>query len=213
MSDTKRRALEDVVPRYAVRPTANADLAALFGRSAPLFVDLGFGMGDTTLALAAARPDVNVLAIDVHVAGHASVALGLEAAGLTNVRLMDCDGHEVLMWMLSPASITELHLWFPDPWAKNHQRQRRLVAPDFVDLVASRLVPGGMLRMATDWQDYANQMLRTVSACSDLESTGTWSPRYKGRPITSYEHKGIALGREIRDITAVRKAAIPVLTR
>jgi tRNA (guanine-N7-)-methyltransferase len=205
MSNTKRRALDELVPRYSVRPLASADIDAVFGRHAELWVDLGFGMGESTLALAAARPDVNILAIDVHVAGHATVALGLERDGLTNVRLMECDAHEALMWMLAPSSITELHIWFPDPWAKNHQRQRRLIAPDFVELVASRLVDGGVVRMATDWQNYADQMLQTVSACTSLETTGTWSPRYDGRPITSYEHKGIALGRTIRDITGVKR--------
>ncbi len=205
MSTTKLHALNTLLPKYIVAAETDSDIAALFGRAGPLFLDIGFGMGDSTVSQALARPDANILAIDVHVPGHAMLAQALFEHELTNVRILACDAFEALMWMLGPASVTEVHLWFPDPWPKQSQRARRLVAPDFVDVVADRLVDGGVVRMATDWQNYADQMLRTLTACSALECSGSWAPRYATRPLTSFERKGIEAGRAIRDLAATRR--------
>jgi tRNA (guanine-N7-)-methyltransferase len=204
MSPTKYRALAEKLPKYLVAPAPNIDFDAVFGRTAPLFADIGFGMGESTLALAAARPDVNILAIDVHVAGHAVLATALEASGNTNARIIAGDAHEVLLWMCPPESLSEVHIWFSDPWPKQRQAWRRLVQPDFVGLVAQRLVPGGSLRMATDWQPYADDMLAAIRATPKLINPhADWAPRDPVRPITSYERKGIDAGRPIRDLVAV----------
>ncbi len=207
LGPTKRQALLELLPRYLIEPCANLDIDAAFGRSAPVILDLGFGMADSTLALAAARTDVNIIAIDVHVGGQAMLAMGLDAGGFSNVRVVACDGHEALQWMIPPDSLTELHLWFPDPWPKLKHGGRRLVAPDFLTLVAARLVVGGVLRMATDWAPYAQQMmsaLSEVAALSNPSEAPGWAPRYEGRPITSYEQKGLDAGRTIRDIAVTR---------
>ncbi len=204
MSPTKYRALAETLPKYLIAPEPSIDFDAVFGRRAPLLADIGFGMGESTLALAAARPDSNILAIDVHVAGHAVLADALEAGSITNVRIIAADAHEVLLWMCRPASLSEVHIWFSDPWPKQRQAWRRLVQPDFVALVAERLVAGGTLRMATDWQPYADDMLGAISATAKLMNPHTdWAPRDPIRPITSYEQKGTDAGRPIRDLVAV----------
>ncbi len=204
MSPTKYRALAETLPKYLVPPAPSIDFGAIFGRSAPLFADIGFGMGESTLALAAARPDANILAIDVHVAGHAVLAEALESGNVPNVRIIAADAHEVLLWMCSPASLSEVHIWFSDPWPKQRQSWRRLIQPDFVGLVAERLVPGGSLRMATDWQPYADEMLAAIRATPKLRNPHSdWALRDPVRPITSYERKGIEAGRAIRDLVGV----------
>ncbi len=201
MSPTKYRALAETLPKYLVAPAPSINFDTVFGRTAPLFVDIGFGMGESTLTLAAARPDVNILAIDVHVAGHAVLADALEAGHITNVRIIAADAHEVLLWMCPSASVSEVHIWFSDPWPKQRQAWRRLVQPDFVALVAERLVPGGTLRMATDWQPYADDMLAAIRATPKLTNPHTdWALRDPIRPITSYEQKGTEAGRPIRDL-------------
>jgi tRNA (guanine-N7-)-methyltransferase len=208
LSDTKHRALDQLAPNYLVEPSLQVDFDQLFGRSAPVILDIGFGMGESTLALAVARPDANIVAIDVHVSGIAIVSEGLSNDGLTNVKIIAADAHEVLMWMCLPRTISEVHLWFSDPWPKHGHVSRRLIQPDFLQLVASRLVVGGRVRMATDWQPYADQMLRSIAAVPQLRNEfvnheGGWAPRDIIRPLTGYEQKGIRAGRDIRDLVAV----------
>lgn len=190
-----------------VEPQINLDAASVFGRKSPVFVDIGFGMGDSTLALAVERPDANIYAIDVHVDGHATLAVALDAHGISNVRIVACDAHEAMMWMIPADTVTEVHIWFPDPWQKVAQKARRLVAPDFLTVVASTLVEGGVVRMATDWQPYADQMLESideVDALRNPNSSPGWAPRHAGRPITSYEQKGLDARRTIRDVVALK---------
>ena len=206
MSPTKQLALTDVLPRYLIGPVVLPDFTAIFARDAPMIVDIGFGMGESTLALAGARPDVNVVAIDVHVAGLASLAKQLAKTGVENVRIIAADAHEVLLWMCGPSSLHEVHIWFSDPWPKQRQAWRRLVRPDFVALVAERLEVGGTLRMATDWQPYAQEMLRAIESTEALRNPyAIWAPRDTIRPTTSYERKGIQAGRPIRDLVAQRQ--------
>jgi tRNA (guanine-N7-)-methyltransferase len=207
MSATKHRAIAELLPRYLIEPKAGDDLEQRFGRGGDLCLDIGFGMGESTLALAAARPDRNILAIDIHLAGHALLAQGLDREGLSNVRIVAADAHEVLLWMVPERSVSEVHLWFSDPWPKQAQSWRRLIQPDFLTLVSSRLVLGGAVRMATDWQPYADQMRRAIAATITLENPhdadGGWAPRDSIRPVTSYERKGIAAGRTIRDLVGI----------
>jgi tRNA (guanine-N7-)-methyltransferase len=207
MSATKHRAIADLLPRYLIEPKAGDDLQQRFGRDGALCLDIGFGMGESTLALAAARPDWNILAIDIHLAGHALLAQGLDREGHTNVRIVAADAHEVLLWMVAQRSVSEVHIWFSDPWPKQAQSWRRLIQPDFLALVSSRLVVGGAVRMATDWQPYADQMRRSIASTPTLDNpydvNGGWAPRHEIRPVTSYERKGIAAGRTIRDLVAI----------
>jgi tRNA (guanine-N7-)-methyltransferase len=208
LSGTKHHALEAFAPNYLVEPSQQANFDQLFGRVAPLIFDIGFGMGESTLALAAARPDANIVGVDVHVSGIAIVSDRLHLDGTTNVKLIAADAHEVLMWMCAPRTLSEVHIWFSDPWPKHGQVGRRLIQPDFLELVASRLVVGGRVRMATDWQPYADQMLRSISAVPQLNNEfasadGGWAPRDLVRPLTGYEQKGIRAGRAIRDLVAI----------
>jgi tRNA (guanine-N7-)-methyltransferase len=206
LSATKYQAITNYLPNYLIEPCTTADLGTIFGRTAPLVLDIGFGMGESTLAVAQAHPEWNVLAIDVHIAGHAMLARGLHNGGVTNVRIVAADAHEVLLWMLAPRSVREVLIWFSDPWPKQAQSWRRLVQPDFVQLMTGRMEIGGVVRMATDWQPYADQMRRCIDAETGLKNPystdGGWAPRDPLRPITGFERKGLRAGRTIRDLVA-----------
>ncbi|HET9653987.1 MAG TPA: tRNA (guanine(46)-N(7))-methyltransferase TrmB [Kineosporiaceae bacterium] len=208
-------ALEDLWPRYGVDPgDAPLDPFALFGRVAPLVVEIGFGHGEATLAMAAADPGRDVLAIDVHRAGAGALLRDLDLAGLTNVRVVVGDAVPVLRDRLGPGVLDEVRVYFPDPWPKARHHKRRLVAAPFVALVASRLRPagtlgaddpGGRLHCATDWEPYAEQMLAVVEADPRLHNgCGGFAPRPSWRPRTRFEEQGLAKGHLVRDVLAHR---------
>lgn len=183
---------------------------ALFGRVAPLVIEIGPGMGDATAAMAAARPDVNVLAIEVYKPGIAQTFSHLARRDVTNVRVLRADAAEVLRNVVIPESLAELWLFFPDPWRKRKHHKRRIVTDEFATLVASCLEPGGSWYMATDWEHYARQMLRVVAACPALENPyagqGGWAPRAEFRPETRFERRGLGAERTIYDLHARRPA-------
>ena len=209
MTPGLRRALDSLAPSLLI-PTAVAllDVAAQFGRSGPLMVDLGFGMGDTTMALASRNPEANVLGIDVHLPGIARVAEQAAGQGRTNIRLIAADGIDVLRHMLAPGSVSLLQVAFPDPWPKPSQRHRRLVDASFVSLAASRLTPGGVFRLATDVDDYADQMLRALTEEPGLANmVASDAPRDPQRPVTKFERRAIAAGRTVRDFAFCRLLA------
>ena len=209
MTPRLRRALDSLAPSLLI-PTAVAllDVTTQFGRSAPLIVDLGFGIGDTTLALASQHPEANVLGIDVHLPGIARIAELASGQGLTNIRLIAADGIDVLRHMVAPGSVSLLQVAFPDPWPKPSQRHRRLVDASFVSLAASRLIPGGVLRLATDVDDYADQMLRALTEEPGLANmAGSDAPRDPQRPVTKFERRAILAGRSIREFAFCRPAA------
>lgn len=168
-----------------------------FGRRAPLVVEIGSGVGEATAVLAAARPELNVLAFEVWRPGVADTLWRLEEAGARNVRLCGVDAVWSLEHVLPAASIAELWTFFPDPWRKARHHKRRLVSAEFAELVTSRLVPGGVWRLATDWADYAEQMREVLDAAPGLR--GGVVPRWEERPITKFERKGLALDRTITD--------------
>lgn len=211
MNDVQRRAWDAHADRWLVeRPQVDGgiDQAALFGRVAPLVLEIGSGMGDATAAMAAARPDINLLALEVYKPGVAQTFNHLARAGVDTVRVLRADAVEVLRAVVAPASLAEVWLFFPDPWPKNRHVKRRLVTPEFAGLVASRLAPGGSWWMATDWAPYAQQMLRAVRDCPDLvnphEASGGFAPRPAFRPQTRFERRGLAESRAIFDLHAVR---------
>jgi tRNA (guanine-N7-)-methyltransferase len=203
----QQRALAELGPRF-VLPFAAAplDRAAVFGRDAPLIVEIGFGMGDATAQVAAALPGHDLLGIEVHEAGVGALLRRIGEQGLANVRILRHDAVEVFEQMLAPGALAGVHLWFPDPWPKKRHHKRRLVQPPFVALLASRLAPGGYLHCATDWQPYAEQMLEVLSAEPQLVNTAgtTYAPRPAWRPLTKFEQRGLALGHGVWDLVFTR---------
>ena len=190
-----------VVPDEAV-DAPGFDLADVFGRRAPLVVEIGCGVGEATGVLAAARPEVDVLAIEVWLPGVAASLGEVAAAIAENVRFCSVDAVWSLENLVAPGGLEELWTFFPDPWPKSRHHKRRLVDAEFAALVASRLRPGGLWRLATDWADYAEQMLRVLDAEPALE--GGRVERWSERPVTKFERKGLAVGRDIVDLAYTR---------
>lgn len=189
-------------PSTSVDPSYVFDAPAVFGRTAPLVVEIGSGRGDALVHAAKEQPDHDFLGLEVYVPGVAQTLVTMRHERVTNIRMAVINAAESLATMLPPSSVRELRIWFPDPWHKTRHNKRRLVTPEFAKLAARVLEPGGVLRMATDWEDYAEQMRDVISASPEFAG-GDWSPRFEGRPLTRFEQKGIDVGREIRDISAV----------
>lgn len=188
------RKLEDL-------PAGEVDLAAWFGREAPVVLEIGSGMGHATAQLAAQAPEVNHLAAEVYPAGLGQLMLWLEKHDLDNVRLVHGDALDFLRDHLQPESLAGVRIFFPDPWPKKRHHKRRLITSRFVALVASRLAPGGRLHLATDWQNYADKMLAICSAEPLLRNEyDGWAPRPGWRPITKFESRAHAEGRVCHDL-------------
>lgn len=174
-----------------------------FGRRAPLVVEVGPGTGESLVAMAAARPDVDVLAFEVYLPGIARMVGCLHDRGVGNVRVVQADAVDGLTHLLSPGTVQEVWTFFPDPWPKARHHKRRLVDPELADLVSSRLVAGGDWRLATDWEDYAERMRAVLDAHPELENVGGpdgWAARCDDRPVTRFEQRGIDAGRTVRDL-------------
>jgi tRNA (guanine-N7-)-methyltransferase len=169
-----------------------------FGRIAPLVVEVGSGVGETATAVAAERPEVNVLAFEVWRPGVAETLRRIERAGVTNVRTCSVDAVWSMRHLLGPGSVSELWTFFPDPWPKKRHHKRRLITPPFAALAASRLAEGGVWRLATDWSDYAEQMRDVLDAEPALE--GGQVPRWPHRPMTRFERRAAREGRSVADL-------------
>ena len=209
MSPAQRRALETLYPRYGV-PFARAilDPRAVFGRDAALVLEIGSGMGETTVQIARTHPETDFLAIEVHAPGVGSLLRQVEAEGLANLRVIRHDALEVLECMIADDSLAGMHLFFPDPWPKKRHHKRRLVQPDFVSLAARKLACGATLHAATDWPDYAEQMLAVLSAERLLENTAAgFAATPAHRPRTKFERRGLALGHPVFDLLFRRRQA------
>jgi tRNA (guanine-N7-)-methyltransferase len=208
MTVAQERAWTELWPRYGIETgSAPLDFAAIFGRSAPLTLEIGFGNGESLVALAAAHPDRDYLGVEVHRPGVGHLMLRAEELRLGNVRAICRDAVEVLQQCVPAGSLDELLLYFPDPWPKKRHHKRRIVQPEFVALVASRLRPGGVLRMATDWEPYAVHMLEVASGCAGLRNAspdGTYVPRPESRPVTRFERRGHRLGHGTWDLAFSR---------
>ncbi len=182
------------------------DAAALFGRTAPLVLEIGCGMGEATAAMAAADPGRDYLGADVHTPGLANLLLLAEQGGLTNLRAARGDAVELLRDLMKPGSLDAVHVFFPDPWPKAKHHKRRIIRPDVVSLIREQLRPGGSLRCATDWAPYAEQMLETLTADPGLSNAhGGFAPRPADRPVTKFERRALAAGRRIFDLEFTRK--------
>ena len=214
MGPGQARALAEWGPRF-VLPYAAAprDFAESFGRRAPQVLEIGFGMGDATAAIAQALPGTDFIGVEVHTPGVGALLKQIGERGLTNLRLIQHDAVDVLQQMISPASLAGVHVFFPDPWHKKKHNKRRLIQPEFVKLLASRLVPGGYLHCATDWQPYAGQMLAVLSAEPALRNSAEgYAPKPDYRPLTKFENRGLKLGHGVWDLVFMRPSESSLAT-
>ena len=203
----QRRARDALLPRLGI-PYAPAplDLDRAFGRAAPKVLEIGFGMGETTARIASQHPERDYLGIEVHGPGVGSLLKHVGSLGLTNVRIIQHDAAEVLRDMIAPAAFDAVHVYFPDPWPKKRHHKRRLLQAPFVALLASRMKAGAYLHVATDWEDYARQMLDVLSTEPLLANTcGGFAPRPDWRPQTKFESRGLRLGHRVWDLMFRRK--------
>ncbi len=207
MSSAQSRAHATLMPLYGIPYGAQPlDFEAVFGRAAPTILEIGFGMGETTATIAAAHPDRNYLGIEVHTPGVGSLLKQIDAQALGNVRIIQHDAVEVLEHMIPSGSLDGAHIFFPDPWPKKRHHKRRLVQPPLVKLLADRLKPGAALHVATDWQDYAEQILAVLREEGALENTAQdYAPRPEDRPLTKFESRGLRLGHGVWDIVFRRR--------
>ena len=207
MSPAQQRALDTLLPRLGIAfSPAPLDFAATFGRRAPVILEIGFGMGETTAAIAAARPQDDFLGLEVHGPGVGALLNRVDAAGLSNVRVIQHDAVDVIAHMIPAASLAGIHIYFPDPWPKKRHHKRRLLQPAFVRALADRLSAGGYLHAATDWDDYAQEILATFSAEPLLaNTTADFAPRPAWRPQTKFETRGLKLGHGVRDLVFRRR--------
>jgi tRNA (guanine-N7-)-methyltransferase len=222
MSDGQERAWAELSPRYlidvprgeaatSVAPDASLDPAHVYGRRAPLIAEIGSGQGHAIVHAALTRPDDDFLAVEVFRAGLARTMLDADREGARNIRLMEANAPEVLGGYLPAESLAEVWVFFPDPWHKSKHNKRRLVTDEFAGVVSRALATGGMLRLATDWADYARQMRAVLDAAPGFTRAfeGDWAPRFEGRVMTAFERKGLRAGREIRDLAYRRAVTVP----
>lgn len=202
MSDAQKRYLDELLPRFAI-PYREAfiDYPAVFGRKAPVVLEIGCGMGDTTVKIAAARPDTDFIGIEVHGPGVGNLCRLIDEQALGNLRVMQHDATEVVRDMIAPGSLAGVHVYFPDPWPKKRHHKRRILQPAFVRQLAERLAPGGYLHCATDWEEYAQFMLETLCAEPLLQNTAAdYAPKPDYRPLTKFEARGLRLGHGVWDL-------------
>lgn len=212
MGSGQQKAIDTLAPRF-VLPYAPAaiDPRQVFGRVAPWVLEIGFGMGDATAAMALQAPEKNFLGVEVHTPGVGALLKHIGEKGIENLRIIQHDAVEVLTHMIGPDMLSAAHIFFPDPWHKKRHHKRRLVQAPFVALLASRLAPGGILHCATDWSPYAEQMLEVLGAEPLLRNTVPegFAPRPEARPLTKFENRGIRLGHGVWDVVFERHAQHP----
>ena len=202
VSNAQRRAHDTLLPVFGVPYTQTPlDLNTVFGRQAPKILEIGFGMGETTALIARSHPENDYLAIEVHTPGVGGLLKLIGENGLRNIRIVQHDATEVLQHMLPPGSLNGVHIFFPDPWPKKRHQKRRLVQPPLIALLASRMASGAYLHLATDWEEYAHQMLQVLGAEPLLANTVEgFSARPESRPQTKFETRGLRLGHKVCDL-------------
>lgn len=182
------------------------NLTEAFGNANGVILEIGFGMGETTAEIARQNPDLNFLGVEVYPAGVGALLARIEASGLTNIRIIEHDAVEVLRDAIAPDLLQGVHIYFPDPWPKKRHHKRRLIQSAFVDLLASRIMPSGYLHCATDWPEYADQMMVELSQCKLLQNQHQgFAPRPDWRPLTKFEARGLRLGHPVADLVFRRK--------
>ncbi len=197
-------ALEQHSDHYLLCPgPRRINFEQVFGRAAPLVLEVGFGMGNALLSLASKQPEFNVIGMEIYRPGLGSAMHGAARQELQNLRLMEGDARQLLEAVFEPSQLRRINIFFPDPWPKRKHLKRRLIEPGFVELLTSRLEPGGHLNLATDWQPYAEWMLKVLEAEPGLrnrEAPGRFAPRSTDRPVTKFEARGLKLGHSVWDL-------------
>src|SRR5690554_5369983 len=210
MTPGQQRGLDEGWPQYGLElEDGLLEPADLFGRSAPLTLEIGFGMGQSLLEMAKAAPEQDFIGIEVHRPGVGALLNGLLTENISNVRVYSCDALEVLKNCVADASLDRLMLFFPDPWHKSRHHKRRIVQTEFAQLVRSKLKVGGIFHLATDWEPYAEHMLEVLNVAPGLQNLSenqTWVPRPEERPVTKFERRGERLGHGVWDLKFVRLA-------
>lgn len=211
MTDGQQRAFDRDWSRWGLDYSPEPlNLDALFGPDSRRVLEIGFGMGQSLVEMAAADPQAYYIGIEVHRPGVGSLLHLVSERGLTNLRVFCHDAVDILRDCIPPSALDRVQVFFPDPWHKKRHHKRRLIQPGFVDLVVARLRPGGTLHLATDWEPYAEQMLHVLSANPLLRNTsndGAYAPRPASRPLTRFEQRGARLGHGVRDLLFTREAA------
>ena len=207
VSTGQARALEELGPQYLVPYQKSLlDVDAVFGRVAPVVFEIGFGMGETSAAISASMPDKNFIGVEVHTPGVGSLLKLIGEQQLTNQRIIQHDAFEVLTHMIAPQSLAGVHVFFPDPWHKARHNKRRLIQSPMVQLLASRLAVGGYLHCATDWEEYAVQMLEVLNGEPTLKNSADgMAPRPAYRPVTKFENRGLKLGHGVWDLVFIKQ--------
>ena len=212
MSPAQQRACDELLPRFGVGASVPLDFAALFDNAHPVVLEIGFGMGETTAAIAATHPHVNFVGVEMHLPGVGALLRRIDAQGLANVRVVRRDAVEVVEQLVPLASLAGIHVYFPDPWPKKRHHKRRLLQPPFVHALAQRLARGGYLHVATDWQPYAEEVLAALSAEPLLvNSAAGYAQRPVWRPQTKFEQRGLARGHAVFDLLFTAAAKPPSL--
>ncbi len=208
MTPAQERAFQDNWGRWGIDYSEHLlEPVAAFGRDGPLVLEIGFGMGDSLVEMAAAAPDSNFIGIEVHRPGVGKLMHSMAARGVDNIRVYCHDAVEVLQNCVADQSLDRVQIFFPDPWHKKRHHKRRLIQPPFVDLLVSRLKPGAILHLATDWENYAEQMMEVLSANGELANSrppGEYAPRPESRPLTKFERRGERLGHGVWDLLFTR---------
>ena len=207
LSTAQAKAIETLGPKFCIPyEKAPYDFVQAFGRRASAVLEIGFGMGDTTAKIAAGMPEKDFIGVEVHTPGVGSLLKLIGEQGLTNLRIIQHDAFEVVTHMIAPDSLAGVHVFFPDPWHKARHNKRRLIQPPFVKLLLSRIAPGGYLHCATDWQDYAEQMLQVLGDEPALKNTAEgYAPRPDYRPVTKFENRGLKLGHGVWDLVFTKR--------
>ena len=207
VTDAQRRARDDMMPRFGIPYSRERlDLDGTFGRAAPKILEIGFGMGETTARIAADHPGNDYLGIEVHTPGVGSLLRRAAELGVGNLRVIQHDAVEVIEHMIALESLDGVHIFFPDPWPKKRHHKRRLIQPPFIALLASRMKAGAYVHVATDWEDYARQILEALSNVPLLvNSAQDYAPRPAHRPLTKFESRGLKLGHSVWDILFLRR--------
>ena len=209
MTDGQKTALERLWPQFGLEPSAQiCDLAKLFGRKVPVILEIGFGNGEHLLSRAQNEPQHDFIGVEVHRPGVGHVLHHVENANLTNIRTADHDAVELLQQSIADGALQEVVIYFPDPWHKTRHHKRRLIQPEFVALLARKVVKDGRLLLATDWAHYAEQMLEVLNASPEFENTsadGRYVPRHITRPKTRFEVRGERLGHDVFDLEYRRR--------
>ena len=207
VSNAQQRCHDTLMPRYGISYAEQPlDLNVAIGRSAPKILEIGFGMGETSAAIALAHPENDYLALEVHTPGVGSLLKQIEEKQIGNIRIIQHDAVEVLRDMLTDNVLDGVHIFFPDPWHKTRHNKRRLIQAPFIAQLVQKLKPGGYIHVATDWQDYAEQVLAVLSAEPLLQNTASdYAPRPAYRPLTKFEQRGLRLGHGVWDLVFRRK--------